>query len=65
MRDTERIDGIIDAIRELWKTLPNFKFWQIIVLIISGEAFYGQGDPSFVGDDRWLAIIKRITQRFS
>jgi hypothetical protein len=65
MRDIKRIDKVMDAITELWKILPDFRFWQIINIITEDENFKGIRDPFFMEDDKWLYAIERAIHRFS
>lgn len=55
MRDPERIDAVIDMVREAWKTEPDWRLGQLIVNISRAA---GYEDPFFLEDDRLMQILK-------
>ncbi len=48
MRDPQRIDKIIDKIREIWKQNPDIRFWQLLFAIGYLES---NEDPFMLEDD--------------
>lgn len=55
MRNPERIDVIVEAVRDAWKTVPDWRLGQLIVNI--GRSV-GKMDPFFLEDDDLLHILK-------
>ena len=55
MRDQNRIDVVVEAIREEWKKVPDWRLGQLIVNISRAA---GQMDPFFLEDDRLMKVIK-------
>jgi len=56
MRDPKRIDKVMDALKSVWKKVPDWRLGQLIVNI-SRDA--GYSDPFFMEDDRLLAVIRK------
>jgi len=60
MRDPERIEPMLDLIREVWKTSPDMRLGQL--LSIATRYAPGYADVFYVEDDRLaegLEILKR------
>ena len=55
MRDPNRIDMIIEAVRNEWKKVPDWRLGQLISNISRAA---GQPDPFFMEDDRLIKVIK-------
>ena len=55
MRDPNRIDQVIEAVKAEWKQVPDWRLGQLIVNISRAA---GCSDPFFLEDDRMLAILK-------
>ena len=56
-RDRERIDPIIDALRELWHRHPDYRLTQLVVNLtgkVSPEVFYFEDVPLEHQIHRWL-----------
>ncbi|MBQ8159453.1 MAG: methionine adenosyltransferase domain-containing protein [Clostridia bacterium] len=61
MKAPHRIDTVIDAVREAWKTVPDWRLEQMIVNIIWSA---GKMDPFFLEDDDLLkAMGEQPTER--
>ncbi len=54
MRDPERIDTIMEAVKKEWKKVPDWRLGQLIVNISRSAGIY---DPYFMEDDRLLRTI--------
>ena len=55
MRDPNRIDTIIEAVKEEWKKEPDWRLGQLIVNISRAAGF---NDPFFMEDDRLMQVIR-------
>ena len=55
MRDPNRIPIMLEELKILWETHPDWRLGQLIVNISRAEGFE---DPFFVQDDRLLEIIR-------
>lgn len=55
MRNPERIDKVIDAVRAAWKTVPDWRLGQLIVNVSRSA---GKSDPFFLEDDDLLAVLR-------
>ena len=60
MRDPKRIDAVIEAVRDEWKQVPDWRLGQLIVNI--GRAA-GYGDPFYLEDDMLMKVIKGETDQ--
>ena len=58
MRDPERIDKMLNLIKSIWKTYPDFRLTQLITNAIpfSGDIFY-------VEDDALFAYLKSLQKK--
>jgi uncharacterized protein YihD (DUF1040 family) len=54
MRNPERIDAVIEAVRKEWKQVPDWRLGQLIVNISRAA---GKMDPFFLEDDMLLKVI--------
>jgi uncharacterized protein YihD (DUF1040 family) len=54
MRNPERIDAVIEAVRKEWKQVPDWRLGQLIVNISRAA---GKMDPFFLEDDLLLKVI--------
>ena len=54
MRNPERIEKVVDAVRDAWKQVPEWRLGQLIVNISRAA---GYSDPFFMEDDRLLEMI--------
>jgi len=59
MRDTQRIDRILEKISRLWHKYPDMRFWQLLVNI----PWKYRGDMFFIEDDRTEAAIDEILEK--
>jgi len=55
MRDINRIDEIIEALRECWKQSPDLRLGQLIYNLNKS----GNRDVFIPEDDKWLNWIRR------
>ena len=55
MRDPNRIDQVIEAVKTEWKQAPDWRLGQLIVNISRAA---GCSDPFFLEDDKLLEILK-------
>lgn len=55
MRDPNRIDTIIEAVKEEWKQEPDWRLGQLIVNISRAA---GCSDPFFMEDDWLMQVIR-------
>ena len=55
MRDPNRIPIMLEELKILWETHPDWRLGQLIVNLSRAEGFE---DPFFVQDDRLLEIIR-------
>ena len=55
MRDPNRIDSVIETVKEEWKKEPDWRLGQLIVNISRAA---GYGDPFFMEDDVLMKVIK-------
>ena len=60
MRDPKRIDAVIEAVRDEWKQVPDWRLGQLIVNISRAA---GKMDPFFLEDDMLLKVIKGETDQ--
>ncbi len=51
-RDPNRIDGIVEKFKELWKKHPDLRFGQLIMNLSKFE-----GDPFIIEDDTWKKLF--------
>jgi len=56
MRNPERIETVIESLKEAWKTVPDWRLGQLIVNISRAA---GYSDPFFMEDDRLLEMIRK------
>ena len=56
MRSPERIDAVLDAVKEAWKQVPDCRLGQLVVNISRSA---GYDDPFFMEDDRLMEILGR------
>lgn len=64
MRNPDRIDGVIETIRKVWKLEPDWRLGQLICNLARDAGFY---DNFFIEDDRlkekaeeWLAQAEEL-----
>ena len=62
MRDPNRIDIVLEAVRIVWKKAPDLRLGQMISNI-SYEA--GYSDPFFLEDDRLLQVLTEKKERIN
>ena len=55
MRDPQRIDPVIDALRAAWKRQPDMRLGQLIQAV----AYSDPRDPYYLEDDVWLDLIDK------
>jgi hypothetical protein len=54
MRNPERIDKVINQIRDIWKCVPDLRLGQLILNVISDTDLY------YIEDDVLLKLIKDL-----
>ena len=59
MRDVERIDNFCNKLKEYWKTVPDWRFGQLIVNVL-GTC---QRDPFFYEEDEMLKIFENYFKK--
>lgn len=57
MRNPDRIDVIIEALRETWSRVPDWRLGQLIVNLTRS---LGHQDPFFIEDEEMLKAIQSI-----
>ena len=62
MRDPNRIDPIIEALRQAWKASPEFRLGQLV----ESQGLFQEPelDPFYMEDDEMLLALKRWPTRF-
>lgn len=58
MRDPERIAGFCDRLAEAWKSVPDWRFGQLMCNVLGDMAASGR-DPFFPEDDEMIDYIER------
>lgn len=48
MRDAERIDGILEEIGTIWKTMPDLRLFQLLNIMTQGNDYYYVEDEDFL-----------------
>lgn len=61
MRDTERIDRIIELVRQAWNFVPD---WRLGQLIANASRDCGWEDPYFMEDDYLESELKDMVKRW-
>lgn len=57
MRDPKRIDMVIKQLEKVWKEVPDWRFGQLIMNILS----YIGKDPFYIEDDKMLEILSDLS----
>lgn len=61
MRNPERIDTIVEMIRDIWYELPDYRFWQIINATFQYmPENKNNTDPFFWEDNIWMEMFMRM-----
>ena len=60
MRDIDRIEPFLDRLGQLWKGLPDFRFGQLIYLLMDELNI----DIFFPEEEEWLKAMETVKQRF-
>jgi uncharacterized protein YihD (DUF1040 family) len=60
MRDSNRIDILIEALREAWKKYPDLRFGQLVESI--GSFNDQKVDPYYLEDSQWLLAINKFLE---
>lgn len=55
-RDPERIDRIVDKLREVWHTVPDWRLGQLVSNLIGP----GRQDVFYREDDEWEASLDHV-----
>ena len=55
MRNPERIDKIMEAVKTEWKQVPDWRLGQLIVNLSRAA---GREDPFFLEDDVLMGLLK-------
>lgn len=66
MRNVERIDPIIDELRNIWKANPDWRFGQLVSNVF-GEIMHKNNvrDMFFPEDKFWLEELKKYAESHS
>ena len=65
MRDINRIDIICTRIAELWKTVPDWRFMQLLVNFqeaIGSDGFYLEDERFISLFEEWISITDEIEE---
>lgn len=62
MRNPERIDIIIEAVKEEWRKVPDWRLGQLITNI---SRAVGIKDPFFLEDDQLIKAINEVEGRLN
>lgn len=54
MRDINRIDGILEEIKKVWKKNPDLRFTQLIVNVMSARG----SDLYYTEDEKFIQMLK-------
>lgn len=54
LRDEQRIDELLNTLGELWHKVPDWRFGQLVMNLIS----YIGRDPFYIEDDKMKEIIE-------
>jgi hypothetical protein len=57
MRDINRIDGICDSLKQIWKTLPD---WRLMQLIVNFQD-YISNDGYYLEDEDFIKALAEMT----
>lgn len=57
MRDPKRIDMVIKQLEKVWKEVPDWRFGQLVMNILS----YIGKDPFYIEDDKMLEILSDLS----
>lgn len=63
MRDINRIDGITELVNKVWKELPDFRFWQLLLYILETPMEDIPPDPFFWEEDVWKKVLEKALER--
>ena len=59
MRDINRIDAITDKLNKIWKTVPDWRFFQLLCNI----GFDFRQDYFYVEDDKLIEILNKVERQ--
>lgn len=61
MRDILRISAFLFKFQELWRTVPDLRFMQVVTVIqIQAKEKFGIEDLYYVEDDKFIEIMQDI-----
>ena len=60
MRNPDRIDILLEKVRELWKSSPDLRFGQMVYIL----SHQSKIDQFNIEDDEWLKILDTIIERY-
>lgn len=58
MRDPERIDKVLEKIKQLWKQVPDWRLGQLIVNLNKHSGF--GNDAFYIEDDKLIESIEEF-----
>lgn len=58
MRDPERIDKVLEKIKQLWKQVPDWRLGQLIVNLSKHSGF--GNDAFYIEDDKLIESIEEL-----
>jgi len=61
MRDPERIDVIINKLRQVWKTYPDLRLCQLVVNVLTQSS--EMTDPFYLEDDKFFDILNKYCKQ--
>lgn len=61
MRDPSRINKLLNELEELWNIVPDWRFGQLIINLLS----YIGRDPFYFEDDKMEDIIKNYKEELA
>ena len=61
MRDANRIVPILEEINKLWHRYPDFRFYQLLIMVSEYIDEPKPYDLFFLEDDRLMKALKRVT----
>lgn len=59
MRSKARIKPFLAELEKLWKKYPDFRFWQLVLLL--NDEF--DRDPFFMEEDEMLKYIQKLAEK--
>jgi uncharacterized protein YihD (DUF1040 family) len=64
MRDPNRIDPILEAIRAIWKQYPDFRLTQLLSNAAISSKLWSDNDLYHLEDEKLLQALKKFAEKF-